>query len=76
MGSQGVWECQPGWVHKTWWGSERLAGLRKDGSWRKLLRVGPAVTGKWKEGVQTGPAELADQAGVELWLAGLGVAQA
>lgn len=29
------------WAHKTWWDSESPAGLRKDGSWGKLLGAGP-----------------------------------
>lgn len=37
---KGVWECQPVWALEIWWGSERLAGLRKDGSHRKL-QAGP-----------------------------------
>lgn len=35
-------------AHKSCWGSGRLAGLRKDGSWGKLLGAGPGcqVQGK------------------------------
>lgn len=42
------------WAHKTWWDSESPAGLRKDGSWGKLLGAGPGcqIQGKL-EGVQT-----------------------
>ena len=74
---KGVWECQPVWAHKTWWGSERLAGLWKDGSWGTFQAQGQAVrsTGRWK-GNSSPVAQLSDQAGVEAWLALLEVARA
>lgn len=61
---------------KSWWGSERLAGLRKHGSWGKLRGAGPGYqTHRKLEGDRPGPA-LKDQVEVEAWLALLGVAQA
>lgn len=79
---RGVWECGTLWAHKSWWGSERLAGLKKDGSWGKLLGAGPGPQIHRKlEGRQIwtssqGGSALRDQAGVEAWLAILEVAQA
>lgn len=64
------------WTHEGWWDSERLAELRKHGSWDELLGAGPGCQIHRKlEWDRLGPA-LRDQAGMEAWLALLGVARA